>query len=160
MNGNEQNLAVGDGGGSQLVTFCLGDEEYAVDILSVREINRLVPITKVPKTPFYVDGVINLRGKVIPVIDLKKKLGLPETERTARTRVVVIEAGPRTCGVVVDSVSEVLRISAQMIEPAPPFTFGIDPDLIKGVCKVEDRLIMLLDVKAVSMGDGEMPEAA
>lgn len=152
----------GKSGGSdilQLVSFRLGKEEFAVDILKIQEINRLVEITRVPKSPMFVEGVINLRGKVIPVIDLRKKLALSNEERNDETRIVVMDIRKRIVGLIVDSVSEVLRAPARSVEPPPPMLGGIDSEYIKGVCKLEDRLLILLDVnKLLSMEEAEMLE--
>ncbi|HEY3345989.1 MAG TPA: chemotaxis protein CheW [Nitrospirota bacterium] len=133
----------------QLVTFHLGGEEFAMDILKVQEINRMVSITQVPKTPFYVEGVINLRGKVIPVIDLRKRFGLEFSEKTQNSRIIVIEVVGNTVGLIVDSVSEVLRLPSKTVEPPPPLVTGVDSEYIMGVGKVEDRLLILLDMNKV-----------
>jgi purine-binding chemotaxis protein CheW len=129
----------------QLVTFKLGGEEYAVDILKVQEINRMVEITTVPNTPAFIEGVINLRGKVIPVISLRKKFGLEAKTVDSQSRIMVVNVGA-TIGLVVDSVSEVLRLSADTVEPPPTMTSGIDSEFIKGIGKLEDRLLILLDI--------------
>lgn len=136
----------------QLVTFKLGDEEYGIDILKVQEINRMTEITTMPKAPFSVEGVINLRGKVIPVVNLRKKFGLDIKEVDAQSRIIVVDIGS-TVGLIVDSVSEVLRISSDTIEPPPPITGGIGSEYIRGIGKLEDRLIILLDIdKLLSEG--------
>ena len=130
----------------QLVTFHLGGEEYAVDILKVQEINRMKEITKVPNAPYYVEGVINLRGKVIPVVSLRKMFGLPEADDQTQQKIMILDIHGITIGVVVDTVSEVLRIPASVVEPAPPMTCSVDSDFISGIAKLEDRLIILLDM--------------
>ena len=130
----------------QLVTFNLGSEEYALDILLVQEINRRVEITKVPKTPEFVEGVINLRGKIVPVLDLRKRFGLVGHEFTAQSRIIVVNIDNRVLGLLVDSVTEVLQIPAHTIEPPPPLVAGIDAAYIKGIGKFEDRLLILLDL--------------
>jgi len=129
----------------QLVTFKLGNEEYATEILKVQEINRMVEITAVPDSPAYVEGVINLRGKVIPVIDLRKKFGIPAKEADAHSRIMVVDVG-NTVGLVVDSVSEVLRISTDTVEPPPAMTGTGSEEYIRGIGKLEDRLVILLDL--------------
>lgn len=129
----------------QIVTFKLDDEEYGVDILKVQEINRMTEITAMPKAPFSVEGVINLRGKVIPVINLRKKFGLGEKDIDSQSRIIVVDTGS-TVGLIVDSVSEVLRISSEIIEPPPPITGGMGSEYIMGIGKLEDRLIILLDI--------------
>ena len=133
----------------QLVTFNLGSEEFALDILLVQEINRRVEITKVPKTPEFVEGVINLRGKIVPVLDLRKRFGLVGHEFTAQSRIIVVNIDNRVLGLLVDSVSEVLQIPAHTIEPPPPLVAGIDAAYIKGIGKFEDRLLILLDLGKV-----------
>lgn len=138
----------------QLVSFSLGNEEFAVDINKIQEINRMMDITKVPKAPEFAEGVINLRGKVIPVMDTRKKLGLPVTEKTKNTRIVVVDVDGMVIGLVVDSVSEVLRLPSSTIEPAPPLVAGIDAEYISGVGKLEDRLLILIDLNRI-LSDGE-----
>jgi purine-binding chemotaxis protein CheW len=130
----------------QLVTLTLGEEEYAVDILKVQEINRMKEITRVPNSPPYVEGVINLRGKVIPVVNLRAKFGLPEKENDERSRIMIMDIQGITMGLVVDSVSEVLRIPSSIVEPTPPMASNISTEFIKGIAKMEDRLIILLDI--------------
>ena len=131
----------------QLVTFRIGEEEFGVDILRVQEIIRTMAITRVPKAPDFVEGVINLRGKVIPIIDLRKRFGLEVKEYVKHTRIIVIEISNMIVGFVVDAVSEVLRIPADTVEPPPPAVMGgIDSEYISGVGKLEDRLLILLDL--------------
>jgi purine-binding chemotaxis protein CheW len=129
----------------QLVTFSLGNEEYAVDILKVQEINRMKEITRVPYAPAYVIGVINLRGKVMPVIDLRNKFGLDTKENDPHSRIMIMDIEGITMGLVVDAVSEVLRIPASIVEP-PPMAFEISTKFITGIAKLENRLIILLDM--------------
>ena len=130
----------------QLVTFSTGDEEFGVDILRVQEIIRTMAITKVPKAPEFVEGVINLRGKVIPIIDLRRRFGLQSKAHDKHTRIIVIEINTMIVGFVVDSVSEVLRIPASTVEPPPPVVAGLESEYISGVGKLEDRLLILLDL--------------
>jgi purine-binding chemotaxis protein CheW len=130
----------------QLVTFSIGDEEFGVEILKVQEINRMMEITRVPKAPDFVEGVINLRGRVIPVIDLRKRFGLESKVHDKDTRIIVIEINKMIVGFVVDAVSEVLRIPADTVEPPPPVVAGLDSEYISGVGKLEDRLLILLDL--------------
>lgn len=133
----------------QLVTFNLGKEEFAVPILQIQEINRLVDITKVPRSPDFVEGVINLRGKVIPIIDLRKRFGLPQAELGKYARIVVVNMEGRMVGLIVDSVSEVLRLSEDAIEPAPPVVAGIDSEYIRGLGKLDGRLLIMLDLSKI-----------
>ena len=130
----------------QLVTFSTGDEEFGVDILKVQEIILPMSITKVPKAPEFVEGVINLRGKVIPVIDLRRRFGLKSKAQDKYTRIIVIEINQMIVGFVVDSISEVLRIPANTVEPPPPVVAGLESEYISGVGKLEDRLLILLDL--------------
>lgn len=133
----------------QLVSFKIGSEEFGVDILKVQEINRMVDITKVPQAPNYVEGVINLRGKVIPIVDLRKRFSLEIKEHDKNTRIVVVDIGGNIMGMVVDSVSEVLRLPSSTIEPPPEIVTGINSEYIKGVAKLEDRLLIFLDLSKV-----------
>lgn len=133
----------------QLVTFFLGDEEYAADILNIQGINRMVEVTKVPNTPEFVEGIINLRGKVIPLIDLRKKLDMEEVERDKNSRFIVVELGENVTGFIVDSVNEVLRINREIIEPPPKSLSSMNSDYITSVAKVDERLIILLDLQKV-----------
>ncbi len=137
----------------QLVSFNLGKEEFAVDILKIQEINRMVEITKVPKSPEFVEGVINLRGKVIPIIDLRKRFNLPGSENTKQTRIVVVDIDNKVVGLVVDAVSEVLRLPTNTVEPPPPIVAGIDSEYISGVGKLEDRLLILPELDKVLSKD-------
>ena len=133
----------------QLVSFRIGSEEFGVDILKVQEINRMVEITRVPQAPHYVEGVINLRGKVIPIVDLRKRFNLEVKEYDKNTRIVVVDIGGNIMGMVVDSVSEVLRLPISTIEPPPEIAAGVNSDYIKGVAKLEDRLLIFLDLSRV-----------
>lgn len=133
----------------QLVTFRLGNEEFSLDILKVQEIIRHMNLTRVPRTPDFVDGVINLRGKVIPVLDLRKRFGLPDGERTDETRIIVVDIEGRTVGFKVDAVSEVLRLPADTVEPPPSIVSGTESEYIKGVGKLDGRLLILLDISKI-----------
>ncbi len=128
----------------QLVTFEVGSEEFAIDILSVQEINRMMELTRVPKSPPEVEGVINLRGRIIPVLDLRKRFRMEAGEQNEHSRIVVVEVEGRMTGFIVDRVHEVLRIDPRIVEPPPSST---EADFIAGVGKLEDRLLILLDVK-------------
>ena len=137
----------------QVVSFKLGSEEYGVDIAQVQEINRMVAITHVPRAPQFMEGVINLRGQLIPIIDLRTRFGMPRAEHTKNTRIVVTEIGAKRVGMVVDSVSEVLRIPVEQIEDAPEMiSGGVDTEYIRGVGKIEDRLIIMLDLARIISG--------
>jgi purine-binding chemotaxis protein CheW len=133
----------------QLVVFDLAKENYGVDIGAVREIIRMQEITKVPRTPEFVEGVINLRGKVIPVIDLRKRFALEVGELTKENRIVVVDIGGQDIGVVVDAVTEVLRISPESVEPPASVITSADSDYLLGIAKLQERLIILLDLQRV-----------
>ena len=129
----------------QLVIFRLGNEEYGLPITKVQEINRLVPITKLPQTPSFMEGVINLRGRIIPVIDLRKRFGLAVLAQGDESRIIIVEVSGQTVGIIVDAVSEVVRMPVSSVEPPPP-VFVLDVKYIQGVGKMEDRLLILLDI--------------
>ncbi len=133
----------------QLVTFNIGKEEFGVDILHVQEINRMTHITKVPNAPHFVEGVINLRGRVIPVIDLRLKLKIEKKDYDKNTRIIVVEVDNKTIGFIVDSVNEVLRIPANLTEVPPDMVSGVESEFIKSVGKLEDRLLILIDIQKV-----------
>ena len=152
---NSQDVIKSDIDLLQLVTFDIGDEEFGVDILKVQEINRMLGITRVPRTPDFVEGVINLRGKIIPVIDLRKRFKMDGKDSDKHTRIVVVEIDQKIVGFIVDTVSEVLRISSSTVEPPPPIVAGIDSEYISGVGKLEDRLLLLLDLNKL-LTDNEM----
>lgn len=134
----------------QLVSFVVGAEEYAIPILAVQEINRMMDITRVPQSPAFVEGVINLRGKVIPVVDLRKRFGMPINENTGDERIIVVEvqgeSDARVIGFTVDKVNRVLRISSDIVEPAPAMACGADSDYVLGVGKLEEGLLILLSL--------------
>ncbi len=140
----------------QIVTFKIGDEEFSVSILKVQEIIRMSAITKVPKSPEFVEGVINLRGRVIPVLDLRKRFGLPIIERGNDARTIVVDSGGKVVGLIVDSVTEVLRLQASTIEPPPDIVGGgVDSEYIDGVGKLENRLVILLNLdKVLTVNEG------
>jgi purine-binding chemotaxis protein CheW len=132
----------------QLVSFILDKEEYGVEVLKVREIIRMPSITRVPNTPHYVEGVINLRGKVIPIISLRKRFSLDLTDNDSRTRIMVMDMTNELTGFIVDSVAEVIRIASTEIQPAPPVVAGsVDQEYLSGVINRDDRLLVLLDLE-------------
>ena len=143
----------------QLVVFKLGNEEYCVDIQQVREIIKVVDVTRVPKAPDFIEGVINLRGQITPVLDLRKRLDLPESERGEDTRIIVIELGKNVVGMVVDSVMEVCRLPEKSIDPTPTISTEVGAEFIKGVGKLGDRLLILLDLgRVLSKGEEKQLE--
>ncbi len=137
----------------QLVTFKVAEEEYGVDILSVQEIIRHTGITKVPSAPAFVEGILNLRGKVIPIIDMRKRFGLASKEPDQQTRIVVFALESGVMGCLVDSVSEVLRLPFSMVDAAPAVVSGVDSQYIRGVGRLggerDGRLLILLDSEQV-----------
>lgn len=132
--------------GGQFVTFTLGDEEYGVEILKVQEIIGLPPVTRVPHLPQFTKGVINLRGAVVPVVDLRLRFNLDLAEYNDRTCVIITKVSDRVTGMIVDVVSEVAEIPDDLIDPTPSFNSQIRTDFIKGVGKIDKRLVILLDV--------------
>lgn len=134
------------GGELHLVTFSLG-EEYGVPISQVREIVRVSGITSVPNSPSYMEGVINLRGRVLPVLNLRKRLRLPSLDISGRSRIIVTETADKVIGLLADSVSHVIKVSSQSVEEAPEEVLEVDTDYITGVGKLGDRLIILLDLE-------------
>ncbi len=138
----------------QLVSFNLDQEEYGVDVLKVREIIRMPTVTRVPNTPHYVEGVINLRGKVIPIISMRKRFVLMEVENDKQTRIMVMDVGGELMGFIVDAVSEVIRISGSEIQPSPAVVAsGIDQECIAGVINQAERLLVLLDLEKMFSQD-------
>lgn len=137
----------------QLVSFTIGDEEFGVDILKVQEINRMVEVTRIPNSPPYIEGVINLRGKVIPIVDLRTRFSIPKKEWEKSTRIIVIELEGKIVGFIVDAVREVLRIPQSITEPPPHMIAGIDAEYITAIGKLKDRMILLLDLECI-LGQG------
>lgn len=132
-----------------LATFFLSREEYGVDVRLVQEIIRISEITPVPRAPESIKGVINLRGRIIPVVDLKKKLGLGDADTGRRGRIVVVKLRERLVGLLVDAASQVLKVPVSSIDPAPDAVVEIDADYIRGVAKLPDRLIILMDLHKI-----------
>ncbi len=139
----------------QLVIFRLAQEEYGLPITKVQEINRLVPITKLPQTPDFMEGIINLRGRIIPVIDLRKRFQLTVTDYTEDNRIIIVEVNGQTVGIIVDAVTEVVRLAAASVEPPPP-SFIIDAQYIHGVGKLDERLLILLDIDKILTSQEEI----
>jgi purine-binding chemotaxis protein CheW len=142
-----------EAGPGKYLTFKLGAEEYGLDILKVREIIGLMPITAVPRTPGFIRGVINLRGRIVPVVDLRVKFGMPRVEDTELTCIIVVDVaqggGTVNTGILVDTVSEVLDIAASEIEAAPEFGAAVRTDFILGMAKHKDSVKMLLGIDEV-----------
>ena len=134
----------------QLVSFTLDNEEYGVEVLKVREIIRMPVITKMPNTPNYSDGIINLRGKVIPIISMRRKFNMYDSESSSHTRIIIMDIDGELMGFVVDSVSEVLRVSSSEIQPTPSTISGdIDQEFLAGVINRSERLLVLLDLEKI-----------
>ena len=133
----------------QFISFSVGEEEYGLELLRVKEVIRVHEITWLPKAPSFVKGIINLRGDVVPILDLRDKFGLESHEDTAQTRVIVVEVERRLMGMVVDSASQVVRIPVDQIDPPPSVLGGFSQDLITGVGKREDKLVILLNPDAI-----------
>ena len=158
MKDNTQQTATALAKAGKYLTFKLAVEEYGLEILKVQEIMKMVEVTKIPRTPDYVRGVINLRGKVIPVVDLRLKFGMEALETTVKTCVIVVQVKRNdstvTMGIIVDEVSEVLDVTSDQIEPSPEFGSTVNTDFILGMGKVGKRVITLLDVdKVLSSGE-------
>jgi len=144
----------GEGAGSlQLVSFRLGQEEYGIEITKVQEIILMGEITQVPQTPPYIKGLINLRSTVIPIVDLRLRFGLPPQDATEETRIMVVNVRGKIIGIIVDAVSEVLRISKEQIAPPPPTVAGLGRDYLTGLVKLENRLLILLDIEKLFAGE-------
>ena len=138
-----------DGALSQVVSFRLAKEEYGLDIMRIQEIILMGDITQIPEVPDYICGLINLRGKVIPIVDLRKRFCLEAGDTTEHTRIMVVNTRTTTFGIVVDAVSQVLRIEANQIEPPPPGLVGLEQAYIQGLVKMQEKIMILLNVDAV-----------
>lgn len=153
---NEEAKAMSDKEGKYL-TFTMAEEEYGIGILKIKEIIGMMPITSVPQTPEFVKGVINLRGKVIPVVDLRLRFAMEEMEYTERTCIIVVEveglSGTVQIGIVVDAVSEVLNIQGEDIEETPTFGTKLNTEYILGMAKMDGGVKILLDIDGVLSGD-------
>lgn len=133
----------------QYVIFKLGKEEYGVDIMNVKEISEFKESVKVPNTPKFIDGIINLRGDITPIVNLKKRFDLENTEINSNTRIIVININNKQVGFVVDEASQVLRIGEENIEPAPDVVAGVDKKYIIGVGKLDEKIVLLLDLEYI-----------
>jgi len=155
------NEAISKGTLNQFVTFTLEGEEYGVEILKVQEIIGYPGFTKVPNVPSFVKGVINLRGSVVPVIDLRLKFSMDEKEYDTFTVILILEVKERIIGVIVDAVSDVISLSEEEVQPTPDFSSGIRADFIKAMGRKDEKLIILLDIdRVLSESELEMLEAA
>jgi purine-binding chemotaxis protein CheW len=141
----------------QIVSFRLAQEEYGIEITKVQEIILMGEITRVPQTPDFIKGLINLRNTVIPIVDLRLRFGVSREEITDETRIMVVNVMGKTIGVIVDAVSEVLRISNEQISPPPPTVAGLEQEYLTGLVKLKKRLLILLDIDKIL---GETDSAA
>ncbi len=139
--------------GNQFLTFALAGEEYGVEILKVQEIRGYSDVTAIPNTPAHLKGVMDLRGTIIPVVDLRTKLSMPEAEYSSFTVIIVLKVTTKVMGVIVDGVSDVLNIPRSDIQPAPDFGADMDTRFIRGMAKAGDKLVALLDMDRVLLGD-------
>lgn len=133
----------------QAVVFSLAGELYGLDISRIQGIIRVPEVTKVPRAPDFVEGVINLRGDIVPIVDLRKRFGRPLEDHTADTRIINVEMDADLVGLIVDSVEEVLNIPAEVIEPPPDLVTSADSPYLRGIAKIEDRLVILLDLDEI-----------
>lgn len=143
----------GDSSGSQeivqLATFTVGGEQYAIDIMRIKEIINPLRVTPVPRAPAFIEGVIELRGAILPVVDLRKRFDLPATPPTRATKYIIVSVAGRILGLIVDGVSEVLRISRSELRPPPPFGAADAARYFSGVCQHDGRIVMILDIDRV-----------
>lgn len=140
----------------QLVVFCLQGEEFAVDIQEVREVLKITQITPLPQTLDFIEGVINLRGEVIPVVDLRKRFRITGTQETKKTRIIIVEVQGSLVGLIVDSVTEVLHLTSSAVEPPPKQLVGTRAEFIQGVGKLGDRLLIILDLDKILSSDEQV----
>jgi len=136
-------------GSMQLVSFRLAQEEYGIEITQVQEIILMGEITRVPQTPPFIKGLINLRSTVIPIVDLRLRFGLAEQDATDETRIMVVNVQGKTLGIIVDAVSEVLRVSNDQIAPPPPTVAGLGKEYLTGLVRLERRLLILLEIDRI-----------
>jgi purine-binding chemotaxis protein CheW len=148
-----------DTDGNQFLTFQLGEELYGVDILRVQEIKGYTTVTKIPNTPEYIKGVLNLRGTIVPIVELRTTFGMPTIDYTMFTVIIVVVVRDRIMGLVVDSVSDVLNISQKDIQATPEFGTTVDVSVLNGIAKSGDKLVALLNIDRL-LTEGEMQETA
>ncbi len=132
-----------------LMGFKLGEEEYAVDIMQIKEITIPTEMTPIPRAPEYILGILSLRGSILPVFDAKKRIGLPARERTNRTRIIIVNHQGEEVGLLVDGVTSAAHIPSSAIEPPPPILKGVEAEYITGVGRVDDRMMIIMDIEEV-----------
>jgi len=137
----------------QYVNLLLNNEKYGIDIMDIEEILRMIDITKVPKAPSFVEGIINIRGKVIPIVDLRRKLGLPSPDYTNSTRIIVVNLRGKQVGFIVDHVEEVLRVDGSLVDKAPASSTGVDSSYIRGVARLQTGMVIILNVHQIFAQD-------
>lgn len=147
--GNAASESSSAGAFTQVVSFRLANEDFGVDIMRAQEIIMVPRIARLPEVPDYIRGLINLRGRVIPVVDLRRRFGFPANEADEQTRIIVVNVESRTIGIVVDAVTEVLRIAPEQMEPPPTGSAGIGPEYIRGIIKRNDKLIITLRLEEI-----------
>ncbi len=152
MDLSDATAAVSAAAAGEFLTFRLGEEEYAIDILKVQEIRGYEQVTRIANAPAFIKGVINLRGTIVPIVDLRIKFNLGEPAYTPFTVVIILNVARRVVGVVVDSVSEVIRLADAEIRPAPEFCASIDTGFIRGLASQEGRLVIVADIEALMSG--------
>ncbi len=150
-----------EGDRQEYLTFCLGGEEYGVDILKVQEIRSYDTVTRLPEAPHYIKGVINLRGTIVPVVDMRLKLNLGNADYDKHTVMIILNVGSKVIGMVVDGVSDVMTLAASQVRPPPEFAGVLDTRYITGLGALDDRMLILVDIdRLMSASDMEILEAA
>ena len=144
---------VGAAAGNEFLTFTLGAEEYAIEILKVQEIRRYDAVTRIANTPAFIKGVINLRGIIVPIVDLRIKFALSDARYDEFTVVIILNVASRVVGIVVDSVSDVISLSAGQIRPAPAFGSGLDTRYLMGLGTIDERMLILVDIEKLLTSD-------
>ncbi|GAB2614015.1 chemotaxis protein CheW [Novilysobacter erysipheiresistens] len=152
---SSQSYMDSDAATDEFLTFALGEEEYGVDILKVQEIRGYDAVTRLPDAPDYIKGVVNLRGTIVPVIDMRMKFRLAKVEYTAMTVMIVLNVGGRVVGIVVDSVSDVVRLGGEQIRDVPELGAAIDRQFLTGIGTLDERMLILLDIERL-MTSAEM----
>lgn len=140
----------------QLILFSLGKGHYGVPIENVREIKKVEEITVVPRAPKFIEGVINLRGNVIPVIDLRKRFGMAKIEMTKRTKIIIVDVKKRQFGLIVDAVAEVVTLNKDQIEPSLPTVSGLKAEFVSGIGKLQEKLVIILEISRILQSDEEI----